>query len=363
MPDAQAPVTPEAAAPHNEDDKLLLDGAGHKVQIAKYIHGIGDSSNALVRFLGGTFGMGAIGGVIRGYTFLSRNYQAGDAIYLVGFSRGAYTVRALGGIIAKVGLLNPRSYDAENKAEAYQLGIAAWAKATSISLEAAGKLTDPARAKLGFVQGIVAKRLPTDGLLPYVPVKAVAVWETVGTMGIAQHGDDNRLDVFRFVDTELSDKVEHGFRAMAIDELRIDFPVTRWDDRRNVEQVWFVGAHADVGGGYPITESRLSDVALSWMMRKLADVDVRFAAPLTYCPRPQAVGPMIHTPWRNGPFASLQTAARQVGGKDVLHESVVQRWDTDSAYRPLAMAAFSARGLATFTIDRGWYGETDAPRQ
>ena len=242
-------VTPETLALQNEQEKLNTDNASNALQVAKYIHGVGDSSNPLVKVLGGTFGMGVVSRIVRGYTFISRNYVAGDAIHITGFSRGAYTARALAGMIAKVGLLNPASYDADNKDEAYRLGIAAWSRSKSITLQGAGKLTGLANTILNFAENIVASQLPADGLIPNVPIKSVAVWDTVGSMGIPEYAGDKRFDVFRFVDTKLSDKVEFGFHAMAVDEMRIDFPVTRWDDRQKIEQVWFVGAHADVGGG------------------------------------------------------------------------------------------------------------------
>ena len=65
--------------------------------MAKYLHGVGDSNNFLAKVLGGGFGEGLITRIVRGYTFVSRNYEDGDKIYLVGFSRGAYTARALAG--------------------------------------------------------------------------------------------------------------------------------------------------------------------------------------------------------------------------------------------------------------------------
>src|SRR6266545_5004879 len=59
-------------------------------QIAKYIHGVGDSRNPIKRIMGGVFGAGIISRVVRGYTFISRNYEPGAHIQIVGFSRGAY---------------------------------------------------------------------------------------------------------------------------------------------------------------------------------------------------------------------------------------------------------------------------------
>jgi uncharacterized protein (DUF2235 family) len=139
----------------------------------------------------------------------------------------------------------------------------------------------------------------------------VAVWDTVGSLGIPAYAADKRFDVFRFVDAKLSTKVQHGFHAMAIDELRADFPVTAWDSRAGVKQVWFVGAHADVGGGYTPQESRLSDIALEWTMKQLAEVGV---------PR----------------------APRQVTSTDTIHDSVLRRWQADASYRPQALAAVAA---------------------
>ena len=81
----------------NEQEKVLADPDGVEMQVAKYIHGVGDSGNALIKLLGGTFGAGIVQRIVRGYTFVSRNYDPGDQIFLVGFSRGAYTARALAG--------------------------------------------------------------------------------------------------------------------------------------------------------------------------------------------------------------------------------------------------------------------------
>jgi hypothetical protein len=128
---------------------------------------------------------------------------------------------------------------------------------------------------------------------------------------------------------------------MAVDELRMDFPVTAWDSRAGIKQVWFVGAHADVGGGYSAQESRLSDIALEWMMKQLAEVGVRLATPLTYKPEP-LIAPAIHQPWSKAPFALLPRSPRQVSGADTIHDSVLRRWQADSSYRPQSMSAVAS---------------------
>ena len=331
-------VTPQTMTMRDEQEKIVPDAAGGVVQISKYIHGVGDSDSFLKKAMGGMFGMGVIARIVRGYTFISRNYDPGDEIHIAGFSRGAYTARALAGMISSVGLLDRAEYDSNDKNEAYRLGVAAWCKAKNMSLHGAGKLTDLATHLVNFVGGFFARQLDADQLIANVPIKSVAVWDTVGSMGIPAYAGDKRYDVFRFVDTKLSDKVQNGFHAMAVDELRLDFPVTAWDSRAGIKQVWFVGAHADVGGGYSAQESRLSDIALEWMTKQLAEVGVRLATPLTYKPEP-LIGPAIHQPWSKTPFALLPRSPRQVASTDTIHDSVLRRWQADSSYRPQALAA------------------------
>ena len=335
-------VTPQTMTMRDEQEKVLPDAAGGTAQIAKYMHGVGDSDSFLKKAMGGMFGMGVIARIVRGYTFISRNYDPGDEIHIAGFSRGAYTARALAGMISGVGLLNRAKYDPDDKYEAYRRGVEAWCKCKNKSLHGAGKLTDLANHMLNFVSGFFARHLDADELIADVPIKSVAVWDTVGSMGIPAYAADKRFDVFRFVDTRLSDKVQNGFHAMAVDELRADFPVTAWDSRAGIKQVWFLGAHADVGGGYSIAESRLSDIALEWMMKQLAEVGVRLATPLTYSPEPK-IDPEIHKPWTKAPFALLPRSPRQVTGTDTIHDSVLRRWQEDARYRPEALTAIAAR--------------------
>ncbi|MEJ0018488.1 MAG: DUF2235 domain-containing protein [Acetobacteraceae bacterium] len=116
--------TTETALLANEQESSLVDADGTVVQVAKYIHGVGDSGNFLVKALGGTMGAGLITRIVRGYTFISRNYLPGDSIVIVGFSRGAYTARALGGLIAAQGLLDARHHDlTEGRLPPRRLGL------------------------------------------------------------------------------------------------------------------------------------------------------------------------------------------------------------------------------------------------
>ena len=352
-------VTEETRGLPNEPEKIHVGSDKQVLQVAKYIHGVGDSQNRVARFLGGAFGMGVIARIVRGYTFISRNYVPGDAIYVTGFSRGAYTARALAGMIAKVGLLNPTAYDPSDKDHAYALGISAWRKYREESLKTADLLTKLTNFVVDKVQGAAAKPLPPNGLIPDVPLKAVAVWDTVGSLGIPVYKLNGRVDVFRFADTALSDKVEHGFHAMAINEKRADFPVSKWDARSGVEQVWMLGAHADVGGGYPVDESTLSNIGLSWMMNKLGGVGAIFNKRLDFALDPddlkRSLDFAFHTPWENIPFKGLATRARQIEKTDVLHDTVLKRLGADKKYALPGFDGLTPDDLAKFKTDDALY--------
>jgi uncharacterized protein (DUF2235 family) len=325
-------ITPQTQNLQNEAERALKSPAsGALLQIAKYMHGVGDSKNPVLRVLGGVLGAGVIARIVRGYTFISRVYEPGDSIHILGFSRGAYTARALAGMIATVGLLNNKAYDPNDKTKAYVMGLEAWMKCKGVVFtgrhDLASRLTDWTHA----IGGAIARlTLRNNELIPGVRVKSVGVWDTVGSMGIPDYVTAaGRRDLFTFVDLNLSPMIDHGFHAMALDERRLDFPVTRWNPDPRVEQVWFVGAHSDVGGGYPAPESGLSDLALDWMMKRLSAAGVQFASPLLHKPDLTQLAQAFHRPWAKPPF-NINPRARKPLPGDVFDPSVKQRW-TDSA--------------------------------
>ena len=114
--------------------------------------------------------------------------------------------------------------------------------------------------------------------------------------------------------------------------------------------MWFLGAHADVGGGYAETESRLSDVALQWMMQKMTEVGVRFATPLTRVPNCQCGTQAIHTPWDNSPFNVLAQTPRTPLLEDTFHASVCERWKSDANYRPQALSFLTLQNIDKLTL-------------
>lgn len=322
---------------HGEQERTL-ERDGRTVQVAKYLHGVGDSRNWLVRILGGAFGAGVVARIARGHTFVSRHYEPGDRIVLVGFSRGAYTARALGGLIAAEGLLDRNQVDVEDKTESYRAATAAWQRYRDQRGNAAQRdmLHDVVRDMPGFVQddGV------GDQLTGPVPVHCVAVWDTVGALGIPLYDDrDERIDAFQFCDCSLSAGVRRGYHAVAIDELRADFTPTLWKPREGIIQVLFAGAHADVGGGYPSVdgESDLSHVALEWMREQLATEGVVFADPaMPACYAGSHLGgshqPWLKLPWLGAPTGERDLRDWQAKGLQ-LHPSVTARMEAGGPFR------------------------------
>ena len=328
-------TTAETQELHNETEKVFKAAGGAPLQVAKYIHGVGDSTNPVMKVLGGVFGAGVIARIVRGYTFISRNYVAGDSIHIIGFSRGAYTARALAGMIANVGLLDPTKYDPNNKSQAYLRGLGAWFKAKGLVFQGKSELSSLLTTISNLAGEAVARMTLKDGdLIPGVRLASVGVWDTVGSMGIPTYVKGQRNDFFSFVSQTLSPLIDHGFHAMALDERRLDFPITRWDTDPRVEQMWFVGAHSDVGGGYPLNQSGLSDIALDWMMQKLASAGVQFVTPPSHAPDLTQFEQDFHTPWSKPPF-NIDPRARVPQPGDAFHPSVIGHWKASPAYQKL----------------------------
>jgi uncharacterized protein (DUF2235 family) len=304
--------TPDTMTLANEQERVFTAADGATLQWAKYLNGVGDSKNFLVQALGGTLGAGLIARIVRGYTFISRNYAPGDKIFISGFSRGAYTARALAGLIAKRGLLDPGRNDLADRNNAYRLGSAVWFAYRRAALQTnpnwLGRLEELALDLPHFLS-----LPPSDSQMTAPPpIEAVAVWDTVGALGIPEFTvQAARVDTFQFADLTLSDLVAHGFHAISVDEQRADFTPTLWDPDPRIVQVLYAGTHSDVGGGYPTSdnESGLSDCSLAWMTQQLAQLGVALAPSPGYVatPLPSAPG---HEPWLEAPWNVLVRAAR-----------------------------------------------------
>ncbi len=247
----------------SKDDRTAScdDGAGANAdQIAFYDDGVGSQAFLPLKILGSAFGWGIKYNVIELYKALCRTYEEGDKIYLFGFSRGAFTVRMLAGLIAKRGLCKAVADEKElHKAarkqfEAYR------------SKRGRGLLTRPFRRAL-------AGSAPECATRP--DIEFIGVWDTVEAYGFPIDEMSLIWDCLvyplRFVDKKLSCKVVRACHALAIDEERLSFHPVLFDEEKEkaprIEQVWFAGVHSDVGGGYP--EEALAMVPLDWMISRV----------------------------------------------------------------------------------------------
>jgi len=307
-------------------------------QIIYYDQGVG-TGNAIDRISGGAFGEGLEDNVHDAYRFLVANYELGDEIFLFGFSRGAFTARSIGGMIRKCGVIKRAS-------------VGTYGKAVRLYRSEARPDDDP--AKRFRAEHSLAGEEP-------IAIKFIGVWDTVGSLGIPMRGLRSLTrQRYQFHDTELSGCVQNAYHALAIDERRAPFVPTLWLDRpkpgQTVEQVWFCGAHSDVGGGYPA--AGLSDIALAWMLGKAEasglKLDPTARTVHTLAPEPTA---MLHNS-KTGLYSFTFGVDRPIGleakkAEDAadspidqtqsVHASVLARWDADPSYRPRNLRAYLQR--------------------
>ena len=227
----------------------------------KYYHsGVGAEGNWWEKLVGGGVGIGLGKNVLSAYRWLGANYQADDRIFLLGFSRGAFTARSLGGMISTCGLLNLQGLSDKD----------VWSRvSTAYDKGYRKKEKFPSQADWAGDWAFNG----TGTADKKVRVRFVGVWDTVGALGIPNDlAILNLVDQpnkYSFHDTSLSPLVDSARHAVAMDEKRASFTPTLWTGipaGRDVKQVWFPGVHSDVGGGYP--EIGLSNGALLWMMQE-----------------------------------------------------------------------------------------------
>jgi uncharacterized protein (DUF2235 family) len=286
-------------------------------QIVYYDQGVG-TGDFEDKLLGGGTGAGLEQNIHDAYIFLLANYERGDEIYILGFSRGAFTARSIGGMIHKCGIIRREFVEQYLPAE---------------------KLYHDANAK---AEDATCQKFRSDFSVDAgedTPVKMVAVWDTVGALGIPLRGlRAHNREEFQFMDTELNPAVKFAFHALAIDEHRGPFEPTLWKAspvaNQVVEQVWFPGVHSDIGGGYK--EADLSDGALTWMIDRATKAGLAFDTGV--------MGRHPLNPKPAGTMHDSMTLVYRVEGKherpigteptESVHESAKDRWDQVKTYRP-----------------------------
>jgi uncharacterized protein (DUF2235 family) len=210
---------------------------------------------ALRKLLGQAVGWGLEADIRDAYTFLMNHFSEGDDLYLFGFSRGAYTVRAVASLLKMYGLMRPG-----NEA------LIPYAIRMMTAITNLNKGGSDAEHGVKDYFDLASEFRATYGRIACAP-HFVGVWDTVSSVGWI----DNPLHLPYAAN---NGDIQIGRHAVAIDERRAFFRNNLWRPRlpdggpKDLKQVWFPGVHCDIGGGYPEAESGLSKIALEWMLRE-----------------------------------------------------------------------------------------------
>ncbi len=330
---------------------LIIDG---KQQVGYYHPGVGTmgaptASNRISQAwsiaMGLAFGAGLLANVGDAYRYLMNVYEDDDRVFLFGFSRGAYTARALAGLLHMFGLLCPGN----DGLIPYVLQL--FARRT----RKAGGVTHTFQVADGFKA--------TFGR--HCPLHFVGVWDTVSSVGWI-------WDPLKLPYTAQNPDMANGRHALSIDERRCYFRNNLWGAPlagQNIKQVWFAGVHSDVGGSYAYTESGLSQISLEWMLCEARSFGLlidpqRAQQALGRIPPPPPVAPDPRTVPHNSltfvwwlleilPHSYYDAASKTVKWRiplgarrtipdgSVLHETVNEKLHIDASYRPPNLPASS----------------------
>lgn len=284
--------------------------------------GDGDSPlrEKLVRVAGLAWGRGVWTNVAEAYTFLMRHYVPGDRIYCFGFSRGAFTARAVAGLVSLAGVLD-----------------AAHANLIPTLVRVYRMRADDPRRKA--IADSLSERFATRA-----DVHFVGCWDTVESVGLPSilPGFGQRITS----DPTQKPAMAHIRHAVAIDEQRGPYAPRLYEpdargnydgEERSFKQVWFPGAHSDVGGGYGARNDGLANVALHWMAREAAAKGLHVDLAALALDHPPDALAYLHDEMLDMPWWSLVGYHRRAypAAGAVLHEAVQERiYDPRFAYYP-----------------------------
>lgn len=333
--------------------------------------------------LGLATGYGLDDNVLAAYQFVVDNYEDGDRIYLFGFSRGAYTVRVLAGLIHKIGLISRQQ---ENLAGA---GLTAYKQFSGEGSQAGlnlKSLTDSGDDEEPLTKDDQAAQYARILSTRWPTIHFIGVWDTVASVFVPRPDRFYLPSLQELAFTLQNPSVKIFRQAISIDERRCMFRLKAWDDPQtfthnrfndinaepqDIRQVWFAGVHADIGGGYPERESGLSKYPLLWMIdeavkcgiavnpqtvRHLAWGVQRKGSPFTYV-APDVRGDLHNSmtvPWRILEYLPKAAKYREWPARQVhfgfyipdaeprlipdgafVHASVLKRMDVIADYRPV----------------------------
>ncbi len=260
----------------------------HGRQVALYDDGVGSSTFKPLAILGGAFGWGLKRNVLDLYRFVCRNWTDDADLYGFGFSRGAFTIRVLMGLIAQQGLVPVTS-----EAQLHRDAAAAYRSYRRRYTTALGPLVSALRSLRDALIGgwnRLLRRPPYEQANNRLVarIKFLGLWDTVAAYGLPieemTRGVSLWLWPLSLPDRKLNSKVERARHALALDDARTTFAPVLWTEQgekvagnvrdERISQVWFAGVHSNVGGGYP--DDSLAHVSLHWMMAEARACGLEF---------------------------------------------------------------------------------------
>jgi uncharacterized protein (DUF2235 family) len=324
-------------------------------QVVFYNSGLGTRDGQ--KFSGGMFGVGIDDILLDAYEWLVENFNEGDELFILGFSRGAFTARSLSGLISRCGLLCAGApLSIKQLYDRYRKGM----KLPTLD----HLLNHPA----------ATPSLEEQWLVTYcrsIPIKFIGVFDTVGSLGVPSSFSKFRTE-HAFLNTGLRTANTYAAHALAVDEHRPDFLPTLWTRSEllgpgalqprpprsldEAEQRWFAGAHANVGGGYE--SDLLAQAPLKWMMAKASIHGLTFREEVKLWPGVEQA-PVIDSygDMLDGVYQLVRKSVdREIGADPIGTEaeiestinetidlSVFERWRADENYRPPGLAAWAQR--------------------
>jgi uncharacterized protein (DUF2235 family) len=256
-------------------------------QVACYDDGVGTSSFKPLAVLGGAFGFGLKRNVISLYEFACRNHRSpDDEIFGFGFSRGAFTIRVLIGLILDQGLVPAKDI---SESELHKQAVGAYRRYHGRHFHTNWWLI------LQFVRNLIGKGKPEPlppGPYPVPKIRFLGLWDTVAAYGLPvdemTRGVSQWIAPLEMPNHTLNPLVLRACQALSLDDERTTFHPVLWNERNQppqqgdvrytrdetITQVWFAGVHANVGGGYP--DDSLARIPLYWIMEEARACDLTF---------------------------------------------------------------------------------------
>jgi len=336
--------THDTASPTNVA-KLARAVATGGDQVLYYETGVGTTPDD--HLLGGAFGLGLSQNIRNAYQFLAQSYAPGDALFLFGFSRGAYTARSLAGLVHNCGILRPEHADRVDEAFALYRDRTSRTRPSSLTSQIFREMYAQDSDEVAFI----------------------GVWDTVGALGIPA-GVPGWREIVR--------RIKSAYHALAIDEQRLPFQPTLWTGTpapdQTVEQVWFAGVHTEVGGGSG--DASLSDIALLWIVQQAIEHGlVLKPGQLRIEPgddvagntvSPNYAGPIVNS--RHGAWSVIRAYHRlreitiNGGPGQSLASSVLRRLHAvDGEYRPPGIDGYLAANRVTPVVEHSRPPDTGPP--